>query len=183
MASKWLRAWGSCVGFDEVEFLPFSHRRTSSSSVPFSFRQPPTSQHRHHGERTRRPCRPVRFPHDPLICVLAPSTARPPSAQKETHTHTRGRQDRQGLTYLERAVTSPASAAPPTASSRPRTTALFRSASPRSMRTADSLARPRPTPSAASFAPWASPTTASTASLSVTATSRTSGAPADKRLA
>jgi hypothetical protein len=41
LASKWLRAWGSCVGFDEVEFLPFSHRRTSSSSVPFSFRQPP----------------------------------------------------------------------------------------------------------------------------------------------
>lgn len=91
--------------------------------------------------------------------------------------------DHNRLTSLERAVTSPASAAQPTASSRPRTTALFRSLSPRSTRTADSPARLRPTPSAASFAPWASPTTASTASPSVTATSRTSGAPADKRFA
>merc|ERR1712080_685188 len=50
--------------------------------------------------------------------------------------------------------TSPASAARPTASSRPRTTAACRSALPRSTRTAATRARTRCTRCAASCAPW-----------------------------
>lgn len=53
-------------------------------------------------------------------------------------------------------VTSPASARPPTASSRPRTTLRFRSPSPRLTRTAvPSRARTMSTLSAVSSAPWA----------------------------
>jgi hypothetical protein len=52
-------------------------------------------------------------------------------------------------------ATSHASAAPPTASSRPRTTHPSKSPSARSTRTADTPARTRYTPSAASYEQWA----------------------------
>lgn len=77
-------------------------------------------------------------------------------------------------------VTSPASALRPTASLRPRTTPLSRSTLARLTRTAATPARTTPMLSAVSSVPVARVTTPWTASLSVTATSRTSGPLSDK---
>lgn len=96
------------------------------------------------------------------------------------HNTGRPRRTKCSKTNLDPA-TSPASARPPTASSRPRTTPRPRSPSARSTRTAATPARTRPTPSAASSAPWARATTPSTAWRSVTVSSRAFGAPAGKR--
>jgi hypothetical protein len=164
-------------------------RTSSSLSVPFSFRQPPPnlttpSPWRTNAENSSTCTNP---PSSLDSCRHGPPKARPRATERDstrtTHDETgRKKQDTNADIFSSRAVTSPASAAPPTASSRPRTTVPSRSPSQRSTRTADSPARPRPTLSAASSAPWASLTTASTASLSVMVTSRTSGALADKRL-
>jgi hypothetical protein len=164
-------------------------RTSSSLTVPFSFRQPPPnlttpSPWRTNAETSSTCTNP---PSSLDSCRHGPPKARPRATERDstrsTHNTTRQAERVKGLTFfVSRAVTSPASAAPPTASSRPRTTVPSRSPSQRSTRTADSPARPRPTLSAASSAPWASLTTASTASLSVMATSRTSGPLPDKRL-
>ena len=84
LASKW------AGGLSKSSPARTAERRRLS--VPFSFRQPPTSQHRHHGERTRRTRRPVRSPHYPLIrlAVTEPpkrALERQRENTRNTHTH------------------------------------------------------------------------------------------------
>lgn len=92
------------------------------------------------------------------ICKTAPKPPR--QYQFDIQKRLARKKDGVLMSRLRFTATSPASAALPTASSRPRITALSRSPSPRLTRTAaPSPARPSSMPSAASSAPWASPTT------------------------
>lgn len=95
------------------------------------------------------------------VCVWDEKRLRPTHGQRRRQAH-------DVLSYTDPprlpTATSPASALPPTASSRPRTTPLFRSPSPRSTSPAVlSPARTTFTPSAVSSAPWVRPTMRSTA--------------------
>jgi hypothetical protein len=87
------------MGCGLVEFPPAlappERRRLSLSHFLFA-NHPQTSQHRHHGERTRRPRRPVRTPHHPLIPAVTEPPKRALERQKEIlrdpHTTRRDRQ-------------------------------------------------------------------------------------------
>ena len=171
------------------------HSGTLAATTPPT----PSSHHPHNrqnGERPRRACRPVSDP--PKNPTATPTKALFPTPKHQHQPNPSQDMEKKRkriCPLLTRyfpfcAGTSPASAARPTASSRPRTTALSRSPSPRLTRTAVTLARTRSTLFAASSAPWARATTAPRASAGrprvhagrIAAQSRCRGGPeADRR--
>ena len=99
----------------------------------------------------------------------------PARKKKSKKKNPRRRKGKERETNVPRIATSPASAAPPTASSRPTTTAPSRSPSARSTRTAATPARTRPTLCAVSSVPAARAMTPWTVSPSATDTWRMCG--------